>query len=59
MREMPKQLGVGLAIHQAFHSKEIIKVLQGFGFSVEYNRLLRIVVQIEQSVIPYLTNETE
>ena len=52
--EMPQQLGVGLAIHQAFHSKEIIKVLQGFGFSVEYNRLLRVEAQIEQSVTDFL-----
>ena len=50
-REMPQQLGVGLAIHQAFRSKEIIKILHGFGFSVEYNRLLRVEAQIEQSVI--------
>ena len=44
-REMPRQLGVGLAIHQAFRSKEIIKMLHGFGFSVEYNRLLRVEAQ--------------
>ena len=50
-REMPQQLGVGLAIHQAFRSKEIIKMLHGFGFSVEDNRLLRVEAQIEQSVI--------
>ena len=50
-REMPQQLGVGLAIHQAIRSKEIIKMLHGFGFSVEYNRLLRVEAQIEQSVL--------
>ena len=33
-REMSKQLGVGLAIQQAFYSKEIIKMLHGFGFSM-------------------------
>ena len=29
--EMPQQLGVGLAIHQAFCSKEIIKTFHGSG----------------------------
>ena len=51
---MPKQLlGVGLAIHQAFCSKEIIKMLHGFVLSVEYNRLLRsrVEAEIERSVI--------
>ena len=48
---MPQQLGVGLAIHQAFRSKENMKMLHGFGLSVEYNRLLRVEAQIEQNVI--------
>ena len=48
---MSQQLGVGLAIHQEFRSKEIIKMLHGFGLSVEYNGLLRVEAQIEQSVI--------
>ena len=49
--EMPQQFGVGLAIHQAFCSKEIIKMFHGFGFSVEYKRLLRVQVQIQWSII--------
>lgn len=48
-REMPQ--GVGLAIHQTFRSKEIIKMLYGFGFSVEKKRLLRVEADIVQSVI--------
>ena len=49
--EMPQQFGVGLAIHQAFCSKEIIKMFHRFGFSVEYKRLLRVQVQIQWSII--------
>ena len=41
--EMPQQLGVGLAIHQAFAVPWIWII------SVEYNRLLRVEAQIAQS----------
>ena len=41
-REMPEQLAVGLAVHQAIRSKEIVNMLHGFRMSVEYNRLLRV-----------------
>ena len=37
-REMPEQLAVGLAVHQAIRSKEIVNMLHGFRMSVEYNR---------------------
>ena len=39
-REMPQQLAVGLAVHQATRSKELVSMLNGFGMSIEYNRLL-------------------
>ena len=41
-REIPEQLAVGLAVHQAIRSKEIVNMLQGFRMSVEYNRPLRV-----------------
>ena len=41
-KEMPQQLAIGLAIHQAIRSKEIVNFLYGFGMSVEYNRILRV-----------------
>ena len=50
-REMPQQLAVGLAVHQAVRSNEIVNMLYGFGMSVEYNRLLRIEAQIEENVL--------
>ena len=50
-RDMPQQLAVGLALRQSIRSKEIVNMLHGFGMSVEYNRLLRIEAQIEQSVL--------
>ncbi|XP_068703522.1 uncharacterized protein [Montipora foliosa] len=49
-RDMPQQLAAGLALRQSIRSKEIVNMLHGFGMSVEYNRLLRIEAQIEQSV---------
>lgn len=48
---MPQQLAVGIAIHQAIRSKEIINFLHGFGMSVEYNRILRVEAQIEKVVL--------
>ena len=50
-REMPEQLAVGLAVHQALRSKEIVNMLHGFRMSVEYNRLLRVESQIEAHVL--------
>lgn len=37
--EMPEQLAMGLAAHQAIRSKEIVNMLHGFRMSVEYDRL--------------------
>lgn len=56
-REMPQQLAVGLAVHQAIRSKEIVNLLHGFGMSVEYNRLLRVEAQIERSVLKRMEQE--
>ena len=43
---MPQQLAIGVAIRQAIRSKKVIKILHGFGMSVEYNILLRMESQI-------------
>lgn len=56
-REMPQQLAVSIAIHQAIRSKEIINLLHGFGMAVEYNRLLRIESEIEKAVIKRMQND--
>ena len=50
-REMPQQLVVGLAVHQLTRSKELVNMLHGFGMSVEYNRVLRVEAQIEDTVL--------
>lgn len=50
-REMPQQLAVGLAVHQATRSKQLVNMLHGFGMSLEYNRLMRVEAQIEASVL--------
>ena len=49
--EMPLQLAVGIAVHQAVRSKQLINMLHGFGMSVDYNRILRVEAQIEASVL--------
>ena len=49
--EMPLQLAVGIAVHQAVRSKQLITMLHGFGMSVDYNRILRVEAQIEASVL--------
>ena len=48
--EMPQKLAVGLAVHQAFVSKDLIRMLHCFGMSVDYDRVLRVEAQIESSV---------
>ncbi|KXJ12359.1 hypothetical protein AC249_AIPGENE6720 [Exaiptasia diaphana] len=50
-REMPQQVAVGLAVHQAARSKKLVNILNGFGMSCEYNKLLRIEAQIETTVL--------
>ena len=50
-REMPLQLAVGIAVHQAVRSKELVNMLRGFGFAVDYNRLLRVESELESGVI--------
>ena len=50
-REVPEQLAVGIALHQASRCKEIINFLHGFGLSVKYNRLLRVETEIKKKII--------
>ena len=50
-REMPQQLAVGLAVHQATRSKDLVNMLHGFGMAVEYNRVMRVEAQIEATVL--------
>lgn len=49
--EIPQQLAVGLVVHQAFRSKKLVTLLNGFGLSIEYNRLLKVEAQIESNVV--------
>lgn len=56
-REMPQQVAVGLSLHQAFRSKEMINLLHAFGMCIEYNRLLRIEAQIESAVISRMDSD--
>ena len=49
--EMPKQLAIGLAVHQAAPSKELISLLHRFRMSVDYNQVLRVESQIESNVL--------
>ena len=49
--EMPLQLAIGIAVHQAVRSKQLISMLHGFGMSVDYNRTLGVEAQIEASVL--------
>lgn len=36
------QLAIGIAVHQAVRSKQLIAMLHRFGMSVDYNRILRV-----------------
>ena len=51
LSEMPLQLAIEIAVHQAVRSKQLIAMLHRFGMSVDYNRILRLEAQIEASVL--------
>ena len=53
---MLEQLAVGLAIHQASRSKQIINILNGFGMAPDYDGILRVETQIERSAIKRLVD---
>ena len=64
--EMPQQLTIGLSLHQAVQSKELISLLHGFGMSVAYNRVLRVESQIESNafndwsrMIVFISHQTQ
>ena len=40
-----------MTVHQAVRSKKILNILSGFVVSCEYNKLLRIESQIENTVL--------
>lgn len=48
---MPRQVAVGLAVHEAVRSKRIVNTLNAFGMSRKYNKLLRIESKIENTVM--------
>ena len=54
---MPQQLAVGLAVHQATRSKNLVNMLHGFGMSVEYNRVMRVESQIEATVLQRMEDD--
>ena len=50
-RSYPWQVGLGLSIHSATRSKSLINLLFGFGFSVDYSRVLRLETAIANAVL--------
>ena len=56
-REIPQQLAVGLAVHQATRSKNLVNMLHGFGLSVEYNRVMRVESQIDATVLQRMEDD--
>lgn len=49
--ENPQVVGVGLSVHQATRSKTEVGMLHKFGYSVSYERILRIETQLANAVI--------
>ncbi|KAL5007722.1 hypothetical protein ScPMuIL_016528 [Solemya velum] len=49
--EWPQLLAVGIAVHQSTRSKKLLKLLHGFGLSVDYGRILRLETQLANAVI--------
>ena len=44
------QLAVGLRVHQATRSRSLLEILNGFGVSVDYFRILRLETQITEEI---------
>ena len=49
--ELPQQLAVGLAVHQATRSEKLPQLLHGFGLSVDHTRTLKIETRIAMEEI--------
>ena len=50
VNEWPMQLAVGLSVHQATRSRSLLEILNGFGVSVDYFRILRLETQIAEEI---------
>ena len=50
VNEWPMQLAVGLSVHQATRSRSLLEILNGFGVSVDYKRILKLETQIAEEV---------
>ena len=49
--ELPQQLAVGLAVHQATRSEKLLQLLHGLGLSVDHTRILKIETRIAMEEI--------
>ena len=49
--ELPQQLAVGLAVHQANRRETLLQLLHGFGLSVDHTRILKIETRIAMEEI--------
>ena len=49
--ENPLVVGIGLKVHQATRSKTEVNILHKFGYSINYERVLRIETQLAHAVL--------
>ena len=50
-RELPLHVAVGLTIHHCIRSSRLVQLFHELGFSIQYNRALRLETQIAASVL--------
>lgn len=48
---VPRQVAVGISLHQITRSRKCVDLLHSFGLSIEYNKLSRIETQLAESVL--------
>ena len=58
-KDVPQQLAVGIAVSQQMRSKKMVHLLNGFGVSVDYTRLLKLEAQIANSVLERMALDGE
>lgn len=50
-KQTPKHIGLGLAVHQATRSKDLVQLLNAAGHSISYESVMRIDTSIAQDVL--------
>ena len=55
--QTPKHIGLGIAVHQATHSKELVELLHSAGHTISYESIRRVDTSIANNVLARFENK--